>query len=61
MEEAQGKLRRFATSDHGLLLESIAALVLAYQIWDKDVMLMAALAFIIATVAKIRMLLGKPD
>lgn len=61
MEEAQDKLRRFATSDHGLLLESIVALALVYHIWDKDLMLMAALAFIVATVAKIRMLLGKPD
>lgn len=61
MEETQSKVRRFAMSDHGLLLESIVALTLVYHIWGKDLMVMGALAFIIATVAKIRMLLGKPD
>lgn len=61
MEEAQSKIRRFVTSDHGLLLESIAALALGYHIWGKDLMVMGALAFVIATVAKIRILLGKAD
>ena len=59
MERAQSSVGKFMTSEHGLMLEALLAMGLAYYFWSFEVMVIAALAFTIANVVKIKMYLEK--
>ena len=55
MENEPSRIARFLTSDTGLLLEALLALLLGRYLWNFELMLIAALAVLISRIVKIEL------
>jgi hypothetical protein len=59
MEDAESSVKKFMTSEFGLLLEALLALGAARYLGGFEVMVMAGLAFVISNVFAIKLCLEK--